>query len=118
MNRKIFAVNAGSSSLKFQLLEMPTEIVITKGIFERIGSSEAEFTLKYNTVKKHEVVPLHNHQEAVDHLLKVLVAEGIIESLKEIDGIGHRVAHGGEGFKDSAVINDSTLQTIESLKIL
>jgi len=101
MNRKIFAVNAGSSSLKFQLLEMPTEIVITKGIFERIGSSEAEFTLKYNTVKKHEVVPLHNHQEAVDHLLKVLVAEGIIESLKEIDGIGHRVAHGGEGFKDS-----------------
>ncbi|GAA0476036.1 acetate kinase [Alkalibacterium psychrotolerans] len=116
--KKIFAINAGSSSLKFQLLEMPTEIVITKGIFERIGSSEAEFTLNYNTVKKHEILPLSNHQEAVDHLLEVLVTEGIIKTLTEIEGIGHRVAHGGEQFQDSAVINDSILKTIESLNHL
>ena len=118
MTKKIFAINAGSSSLKFQLLEMPSEIVITKGIFERIGSSEADFTIKYGTEKKNETLPVRNHQEAVSHLLEVLVAEGIIQSLDEINGVGHRVAHGGEKFQDSALINDSVVDTIESLNHL
>ncbi|MCI3029310.1 acetate kinase [Desemzia sp. C1] len=118
MTKKIFAINAGSSSLKFQLLEMPSEIVITKGIFERIGSSDAEFTIKYGTEKEQKTLPIQSHQEAVDNLLNVLISKGIIQSLNEINGVGHRVAHGGEEFQDSAIINESVLQTIENLNHL
>src|SRR5690554_973531 len=102
---KIMAINAGSSSLKFQLLDMPNEEVLTKGVVERIGLSDSIFTMEIRGEKKKETSDISDHAEAVKILLDKLTTYGIIQSLDEIDGIGHRVVHGGEKFNDSVVIN-------------
>lgn len=116
--KKIFAINAGSSSLKFQLLEMPVETILVKGIFEKIGSDEAIFRLESDSLKEKVVLPIASHQVAVDYLLKVLCDKGIIASLDEIDGIGHRVAHGGESFTDSAVVDEHVERIVQDLSFL
>ncbi len=115
---KIFVVNAGSSSLKFQLLEMPEEKVVTKGIFERIGMDDAIFTIEVAGEKKKLVTSIKNHEIAVDMLLKSLVDEKIVSTLDEISGVGHRVVHGGEKFVDSTLINADVLKSIEELSTL
>ncbi len=115
---KIFVVNAGSSSLKFQLLEMPEETVVTKGIFERIGMDDAIFTINVNGEKKTITTAIKNHETAVDMLLKSLVDEKIVNALDEISGVGHRVVHGGEKFVDSTLVNDEVLKSIEDLASL
>ncbi len=115
---KIFVVNAGSSSLKFQLLEMPEEKVVTKGIFERIGMDDAIFTIEVAGEKKKLVTSIKNHEIAVDMLLKSLVDEKIVSTLDEISGVGHRVVHGGEKFVDSTLINADVLKSIEDLSTL
>ena len=101
---KVMAVNAGSSSLKFQLFNMPSEDVITSGIVERIGMEDAIFTIKYNGEKKTDTCSIPDHQVAVDMLLKALVEEGVVQELSEINAVGHRIVHGGEYFNDSAVV--------------
>ena len=78
---KVMAVNAGSSSLKFQLFNMPSEDVITSGIVERIGMEDAIFTIKYNGEKKTDTCSIPDHQVAVDMLLKALVEEGVVQEL-------------------------------------
>lgn len=118
MSQKIMAINAGSSSLKFQLFTMPEEQVITKGLIERIGKQDAIFTIEYAQQKYKETLPVSDHQQAVDHLLKVLLDHKIIRSLDEISGVGHRVAHGGEAFRDSARIDAAALHEIERLSTL
>ncbi|MEH7226430.1 acetate kinase [Bacillus sp. JJ1566] len=115
---KIIAINAGSSSLKFQLFEMPSEEVITKGIFERIGLEKGNFTISVNDEKITTETELPDHAVAVKILLDKLTELGIIKSLDEIDGIGHRVVHGGESFADSVVITDEVLVEIERLSEL
>ncbi|THE14762.1 acetate kinase [Bacillus timonensis] len=115
---KIIAINAGSSSLKFQLFEMPSEEVITKGIFERIGLERGVFTISVNDEKITTETELPDHAIAVKILLDKLTELGIIKSLDEIEGIGHRVVHGGESFADSVVINDEVLAEIEKLSEL
>jgi acetate kinase len=115
---KIIAINAGSSSLKFQLFEMPSEEVITKGIVERIGLKDSIFTISVNGEKNKEVTDIPNHEVAVKILLDKLTSLGIIQSLDEIEGIGHRVVHGGEEFSDSVLINEEVLQKIEELSEL
>ena len=112
---KIMAVNAGSSSLKFQLFEMPEETVITSGIVERIGMDDGIFTIKYNGEKKTTTCPIPDHQVAVEMLLKALVDEGVVTELKEIDAVGHRIVHGGEYFSDSAVVDDDVVAKVEEL---
>ena len=112
---KIMAVNAGSSSLKFQLFQMPSEEVITSGIVERIGMDEGIFTIKYNGEKKTMKCPISNHQEAVEMLLKALVDEGIVKRLDEINAVGHRIVHGGEYFNDSAIVDDDVIKKVEEL---
>ncbi|MCQ6274392.1 acetate kinase [Bacillus sp. V3B] len=112
---KIIAINAGSSSLKFQLFDMPSEDVITKGLIERIGLNDAVFNITVNGEKQTETTDIPNHNVAVELLLSKLTNLGIIESLNEIEGVGHRVVHGGEEFSDSVLINDDVLQKIESL---
>ena len=107
---KIIAINAGSSSLKFQLFEMPSEEVITKGIIERIGLNDSIFTISVNGEKIQETSDIPDHEVAVKMLLDKLTTLGIIQSLDEIDGIGHRVVHGGETFNDSVVITDEVLR--------
>lgn len=113
MTYKIMAINAGSSSLKFQLLNMPQGALLCQGLIERIGLPEARFTLKTSAQKWQETLPIADHHEAVTLLLEALTGRGILSSLQEIDGVGHRVAHGGERFKDAALVCDDTLREIE-----
>ena len=115
---KIMAINAGSSSLKFQLIEMPEEKVITKGLVERIGMSDSIFKISVNGEDVKTVKDIPNHSVAVKDLLDALVENKIISSFEEIDGVGHRVVHGGEIFSDSAVVTDEVLKQIESLNEL
>lgn len=112
------AVNAGSSSIKFQLLEMPEETVIASGVMERIGLAEGIFTLKYDGKKEETNPVLPTHAEGVELLLRTLVAEGIVKSLDEIAGVGHRVVQGGEFFKDSCLVDDAVIQRISDLSSL
>ncbi|MGG0188107.1 acetate kinase [Bacillus rhizoplanae] len=115
---KIIAINAGSSSLKFQLFEMPNETVLTKGLVERIGLEDSIFTITVNGEKQTEVTNIADHGVAVNMLLNKLTETGIIKSLDEISGIGHRVVHGGEKFADSALIDDQVLAEIDALSEL
>ncbi|MBX0359043.1 acetate kinase [Halobacillus sp. Nhm2S1] len=118
MSNKILAINAGSSSLKFQLIEMPEETVITKGLVERIGLNDAVFTIEFNDEKDETVTDIPDHGEAVKMLLDKLTANGIIDSLDEINGVGHRVVHGGERFSESVLITDEVIQEIEEVSDL
>ncbi|RFU66218.1 acetate kinase [Peribacillus glennii] len=115
---QIIAINAGSSSLKFQLFEMPSEEVITKGLVERIGLNDAIFTITVDGEKVTETTDIPNHAVAVRLLLEKLIKHEIIDSYDEIDGIGHRVVHGGEKFNDSALITDEALREIQELSDL
>lgn len=115
---KIIAINAGSSSLKFQLFEMPSEDVITKGLIERIGMSDSIFNITVNGEKVQEITDIPNHEVAVKMLLDKLTNLGIIKSLSEIVGMGHRVVHGGEAFNDSVLITDEVINKLEELSDL
>ncbi|MDM2948945.1 acetate/propionate family kinase [Citrobacter sp. CK207] len=115
MSHKIMAINAGSSSLKFQLLAMPQGEMICQGLIERIGMANARVTMKTSAQKWQETAPIADHREAVTLLLDKLLSHHIINTLQDIDGVGHRVAHGGEFFKDSARVTDETLAQIERL---
>lgn len=115
MSHKIIAINAGSSSLKFQLLAMPQGEMICQGLIERIGMANARVTMKTSAQKWQETAPIADHREAVTLLLDKLLSHHIINTLQDIDGVGHRVAHGGEFFKDSARVTDETLAQIERL---
>ena len=110
---KVMAVNAGSSSLKFQLINMPSEEVITMGLVERNGQEVGNLVIKVNGEKIQTQTPIPDHQVAVDLLLNALVDHHIVESLEEIDAVGHRVVHGGEKFANSVVITDEVMAAIE-----
>ena len=112
---KIMAVNAGSSSIKFQLLEMPAETVIASGVMERIGLATGIFTLKYDGKKEETNPVLPTHAEGVELLLHTLLEKGIVKSLDEISGVGHRVVQGGEYFKDSSLVDETVVEKIAEL---
>jgi len=112
---KIIAINAGSSSLKFQLINMPSEDVICKGLIERIGLNDGVFNIEANGERTKEILNIPDHDFGVKLLLDKLLTLGIIHSLKEIDGIGHRVVHGGEDFFEAVLITDKVLKRIEEL---
>lgn len=115
---KIISVNAGSSSLKFQLFEMPQEEVLTSGVFERIGLEEGIFTIKVNGEKKVVREPIPDHTKAVEMLLNALVEYRIVEHLDEIKGAGHRAVHGGEIFTESVLVDDEIVDKFTSLNDL
>lgn len=115
---KIISVNAGSSSLKFQLFEMPQEEVLTSGVFERIGLEEGIFTIKVNGEKKVVKEPIPDHTKAVEMLLNALVEYRIVEHLDEIKGAGHRAVHGGEIFTESVLVDDEVVDKFTSLNDL
>lgn len=110
---RILAINAGSSSLKFQLFRMPEEDVLAKGLIDRIGEKGSSFTL--DTIDQEYLYSekIGNHEEAVKFLLSKLTKVGVIESLEEIEAVGHRVVHGGEYFSKSVPITDEVISTIE-----
>ncbi|MBM4764593.1 acetate kinase [Bacillus sp. B15-48] len=112
---KVISINAGSSSLKFQLFEMPSEKVITKGVFEKIGLDNSIFNITVSGNKVTEAIDIPDHSLAVKILLNKLTNLGIIKSYDEIKGVGHRVVHGGEEFSDSVLITDDVLKKVENL---
>ncbi len=106
---KVLVLNCGSSSIKFQLIEMDTEEVLAKGQMEKIGLKEGISSYKPKDGEKIiKTEPIPNHDVAICSLLRLLMdpVRGVIKSQKEIDGIGHRLVHGGEEFVDSVLIND------------
>jgi len=112
---KVMAVNAGSSSLKFQLINMPSEEVITSGLVERIGLEQGNFEIKVNGEKKKKQQPILDHQVAVELLLNALVEYKVVEDLSEIDACGHKVVHGGEYFNDSVKVDADAVAKVEEL---
>ena len=111
---KILCVNAGSSSLKFQAYEMPEEKVLISGYIEKIGQPDCFWNVKVNGEKIKSEKPLKNHTEAVEVLIEELYKNNIVESLDEIKGVGHRVVHGAEKYKDSVLITDEVVKDIEA----
>lgn len=113
---KTISINAGSSSLKWKLFQMPEEAVVASGIVERIGLNDSIFTIKYGDGQKYETVTdIDDHKVAVEMLLEQLTELSIIESFDEITGVGHRVVAGGELFQESTLIDDKVIEQIESL---
>ncbi len=111
---KTIAINAGSSSLKWQLYQMPEETVVAKGIVERIGLKDSIFTIKYGEDQKFEqIIDINDHEVAVKMLLDQLIELNILGAYDEITGVGHRVVHGGEDFPDSVVITDEVMERIK-----
>lgn len=116
--KNVLAINAGSSSLKFQLIEMPEEKVSAIGVVERIGLPDSIFQIEANGKKDKTVQDIANHEVAVKMLLEALIKKGVIQSYDEIDAVGHRVVHGGEYFSDSVLITDEVIETIEKVSEL
>lgn len=115
MSEKYLIINAGSSSLKFSLYNMPETIEIVNGYIEKIGNTDSFYTLKYagNKVEKKQVIM--NHTDAVQTMLKELLDNNFIQDVSDIKGIGHRVLHGGEYYSESVLIDDIVLDNIKSL---
>lgn len=113
---KIMSINAGSSSLKFSLFNMDDETVIASGLFERIGIENGHYVIKFNGEKIEQTIDLENHETAVRILMDKLVDLNIINSLEEIDGIGHRVTAGGEKFSESVVVDDKVIEDLFELR--
>ena len=116
---KILVLNCGSSSIKYQLIEMDEKnhSVLAKGLLERIGLEMGEFTHKWNGQKHYEQLPIPNHTEGIKIVLQALTNKeyGVISDLKEIKAVGHRVAHGGEKFTHSVRIDDNVISMIKDL---
>lgn len=114
---KILVINAGSSSLKYQLIDMKTEKVMAKGLCERIG---IDGHLKHSPLVGgkpvfNEDIALPTHSEAIAAVIDKLTSTeyGVVASMKEIDAVGHRVVHGGEKFASSVLINDDVMKTLD-----
>lgn len=112
---KVLAVNAGSSSLKFQLFEMPGDVVLASGVVERIGIEDGIFTIKYDGNKDQNTLDIPNHSVAVELVLHALIDKNIVESLDEIVSVGHRVVHGGESFVGSVEATTPNEKIVEDL---
>lgn len=112
---KILVLNSGSSSLKYQVIDMETEEMLAKGYFERIGQPNSFLTHKVNGEKHKFEHPAKNHEQAIAFVLNRLTNNhyGVIKSLDELGGIGHRVVHGGEKFSDSVIITNEVIEEIK-----
>ncbi len=115
---KVLSINAGSSSLKFQMYEMPQEEVLISGRFERIGLDKAFYTIKLNGEKIEKKAELKDHGVCVEILINELLENKVISSLDEIKAVGHRLVHGGDKYSESVVIDDKVIKTVEELSDL
>ena len=115
---KILTINAGSSSMKFSVIELPEEKELINGYFQRIGLDNSFYDVKINGEKLHRDIELPNHLVALECIKKEIVELGVVSDLSEIDGIGHRLVHGGEKYKESVIIDDEVLATCEKFKKL
>lgn len=115
---KILVINAGSSSLKYQLFDMDTESVLAKGLCERIGIENPD--IQYTNVaggldKITKIIPMKDHSDAIAAVMEILTDKevGVIKSMEEIDAVGHRVVHGAEEFASSCLVTDAVLKALE-----
>ena len=115
---KIFVLNAGSSSIKFKLFDMPKEVVIISGIVEKIGLNGSSVKIVFNNNKKNFKLSIKNHHDAIEVLLMIIIKMGALQDLCEIKGIGHRVAHGGSYYNNSIIVDDSVVKEVEQLSEL
>ena len=115
---KILSVNAGSSSLKFTLFDMPEEKELISGVFERIGIDSSFYTIKFNGEKIKKEVELKDHKAAFELLVKELIDNKIVESLEEIAGIGHRIVQGGSYFDKTVLATEDNISIVEKLSSL
>lgn len=118
---KILVINCGSSSLKYQLMDMDNEGVLAQGLVERIGIEGSQLTQKVEGREKYILtVPMKDHKDAIKHVLDSLTdgTNGVIKSLDEIGAVGHRVVHGGEKYADSVVINEEVMKDLEEFSSL
>ena len=115
---KLLSVNAGSSTLKFRLYEMPEEKIIMKGQYERIGLDGSCYNLKIGEEKASALVEMKDHKEAVSLLLEHLLEFKVIASLDEIEAVGHRIAHGGSKYSKSSEIDNELLLEVEAISPL
>lgn len=115
---KLLSVNAGSSTLKFRLYEMPEEEIIMKGNYERIGLDGSKYSLTIGDKKESQEVAMHDHKDAVSLLLKHLLEHNAISSLDEIEAVGHRVVHGGSKYSQSVLLNEDVVAEIEAISPL
>ncbi|MDD2409576.1 MAG: acetate kinase, partial [Bacilli bacterium] len=115
---KILSVNAGSSSLKFTLFEMPEEKELISGVFERIGLKNSFYTIKLKGDKFKTEVDLKNHKDAFEILIKELINNKIIENLNEVEGIGHRTVQGGPYFNKTVIATNENIKIVEDLSCL
>ncbi|WP_281164335.1 acetate/propionate family kinase [Liquorilactobacillus sicerae] len=115
---KILAVNAGSSSLKWKLFEMPQKQILAAGLIERIGMKKSEFSFSVANKKYREQLKIPDHKAAVDCLLEILTKYRIVEKLTEIKGVGHRFVNGGSFFSKSVIIDEANLNLMEQVKEL
>lgn len=115
---KILTVNAGSSSLKFNLISLPEEKELISGNFEKIGLNGGLYSLKINGSKIKKEAEMKDHKVAIEILIKELLENNIIKSLTEIDGIGHRLVHGGDKYNNSVLITDEVIKAVSDLSSL
>lgn len=110
---KILSVNAGSSTLKFSLFELPENVELISGNFEKIGIGNSFYSVKINGEKLKREVDLKDHSVAVKYLMEELVENKVIDSLDDLDGVGHRMVHGGQKFAKSVLITDEVIEACE-----
>lgn len=114
---KIVIINSGSSSIKYQLIDMPSKEVVCSGMIDRIGleTSNLNYTTKNSTIK--EILPIANHKMALKKIAQLLMDSkvGVIRSTQDIDAVGHRVVHGGSSFSNTVVINNAVKEKIKQL---
>lgn len=112
---KILTVNAGSSSLKFNLINLPEQEELVSGYFEKIGLNGGIYSLKIKGSKIQKEANMKDHKVAIELLIKELLENKIIKSLDEIEGVGHRLVHGGDKYSKSVLIDDEVIKTVEEL---
>ena len=112
---KILVINAGSSSMKYQVMDMENESVLAKGNFERIGQAEASLTHKVNGEKYFYELKAKDHEEAMQYIIsKLLDSEiGVLKNLDELGGIAHRIVHGGENLREACIVTEDVIQEID-----
>ena len=113
---KVLVINCGSSSLKYQVLDMTNESLLCKGLVERIGMDGSVITHeKIGMEKKKTEVPMNDHKDAIEQVLKAGQdpETGVVKSMDEIGAVGHRVVHAGEKFASSVRITDEVIKALE-----
>ncbi|WP_282805612.1 acetate/propionate family kinase [Lactobacillus isalae] len=114
--KKVLAINSGSSSFKYKLFSFPNEKVLASGIADRVGKENAVFKIKLSSGQEYiKNMPIHNQEEAVKLLIEYLKKFHVVDDLREISGVGHRVVNGGEIFKNSVHVKEKELEEIFNL---